>query len=308
VVAAGDERGEPVSPRVLVLGGEGMLGHKMFQILRERFDNVLCTLWGHPSDKTFERVELLQRDTVIPGVDASDFSLLSKLLADLRPTKVVNCIGIVKQRREAHDAIPSITLNALLPHQLAKMAAGIGARLIHFSTDCVFTGSRGGYREEDPSDADDLYGRTKYLGEVSDPPALTLRTSIIGRELTNHASLLEWFLAQNGRSIKGFRKVLYSGLTTNRMAHLIGDLIEDHPDLHGLYQVAGPWISKHDLLCLAREAFGLDIEIVPDDEQVNDRTMCADRFFAATGYRTPSWPEMLAEVAADPTPYQSWAG
>jgi dTDP-4-dehydrorhamnose reductase len=292
--------------RVLVLGGEGMLGHKMFQILGGRFAETRCTMWGRPADEPYRRVELLQAGSVIPGVDAADFAALERLLADLRPSVVVNCIGIVKQRPEALNAITSITLNSLLPHRLAEMAGAIGARLIHFSTDCVFSGRKGSYGEDDVGDAEDLYGRSKLLGEVVVPPALTLRTSIIGRELANFASLLEWFLAQRGRTIKGFRRVLYSGVTTNQMAHLVGDLIEEHPNLTGLYQVAGPWISKYHLLCLAREAFDMDVEIVPDDAEVNDRTMLGERFLAATGYRPPSWEEMLAEVATDPTPYQSW--
>jgi dTDP-4-dehydrorhamnose reductase len=289
-----------------VLGGEGMLGHKVFQILGDRFPETHATLHGRPTDPAYERVDLLQRETVIPGVEAADFDGLEHLIQGLRPTVVVNCIGIVKQRAEAHDPIPSITLNSLLPHRLAATAASHGARLIHFSTDCVFSGRGGGYREDDPADAEDLYGRSKYLGEVSSPPALTLRTSIIGRELASFASLLEWFLAQEGKTIRGFRRVLYSGVTTNQMARLVGDVIERQPDLTGLYQVAGPWISKHDLLCLARDAFDLEVEIVPDDAEVNDRTMYGDRFTAATGWRAPSWQEMLAEVAVDPTPYQSW--
>jgi dTDP-4-dehydrorhamnose reductase len=289
-----------------VLGGEGMLGHKVFQILGARFPETHATLHGRPTDPAYERVDLLQRETVIPGVEAADFDGLERLIQGLRPTVVVNCIGIVKQRAEAHDPIPSITLNSLLPHRLAATAASHGARLIHFSTDCVFSGRQGGYREDDPADAEDLYGRSKYLGEVSSPPALTLRTSIIGRELASFASLLEWFLAQEGKTIRGFRRVLYSGVTTNQMARLVGDVIERQPDLTGLYQVAGPWISKHDLLCLARDAFDLEVEIVPDDAEVSDRTMYGDRFAAATGWRAPSWQEMLAEVAVDPTPYQSW--
>lgn len=292
--------------RVLVLGGEGMLGHKMFQVLGERFPDTNCTMRGRPDDEPYAKVELLQGPSVVAQVDATDFASLERLVTGLWPEVVVNCIGVVKQRPEAHDAIPSITLNSLLPHRLAAVAATIGARLIHFSTDCVFRGSKGAYREDDVSDAEDLYGRSKFLGEVTASPALTLRTSIIGRELCNFSSLLEWFLAQQGKTIKGFRRVLYSGITTNRMAHLVGDLIERHPGLAGLYQVAGPWVSKYDLLCRAREILGLDVEIIPDDTEVSDRTLCGDRFAAAAGFRAPSWEEMLAEVAADPTPYQSW--
>lgn len=292
--------------RVVVLGGEGMLGHKVFQILGRRFPGTRCTLRGRPDDAPFARVGLLHTDKVIPEVDAADLAVLDQLLTDLSPGTIVNCVGIVKQRPEAHDAVSSITLNSLLPHRLAAVAGKIGARLIHFSTDCVFSGRKGAYTEDDVSDAEDLYGRSKYLGEVAGPNALTLRTSIIGRELYNFASLLEWFLAQKGKTIKGFRRVMYSGVTTNLMAQLVGDLIEHHPTLTGLYQVAGPWISKHDLLCLAREAFKVDVEIVPDDVEVNDRTLRGDRFAAATGFAARAWEEMLAEVAADPTPYQSW--
>lgn len=292
--------------RVLVLGGEGMLGHKVLQVIGARFPETRATIRGRPTVMPYRGTALLQGDSIEAGVDATDFASLERLLADLEPTEVINCIGIVKQRPEAQDAIPSITLNSLLPHRLAVLAGSIGARVIHFSTDCVFSGRKGAYREDDVSDAEDLYGRTKFLGEVAGPSALTLRTSIIGRELYNCASLLEWFLAQEGKTIKGFRRVLYSGVTTNQMAHLVAELIEHHPTLTGLHQVAGPWISKHDLLCLAREAFGLDVEIVPDDTEVSDRTLCGDRFCAATEFVAPSWREMLAEVAADPTPYQSW--
>jgi len=292
--------------RILVLGGSGMLGHKMYQVLGSRFPDTHCTIHGPADDPALARIDLLQRDSVIPEVEVTNFDRLAALMKDLRPAVVVNCVGIVKQRDAAHDAIPSITVNALLPHHLATMCEKINARLIHFGTDCVFSGAKGAYTEDDPSDAQDLYGRTKFLGEVDGPSALTLRTSIIGRELTHHASLLEWFLAQSHGAVKGFRKALYAGLTTNRMAHLVGDIIEQHPDLTGLYHVAGPWISKYDLLHIIRDAFDLDITIIPDDSVVIDRTLNGDRFAAATGFQPPSWTEMVAEVASDPTPYESW--
>jgi dTDP-4-dehydrorhamnose reductase len=186
------------------------------------------------------------------------------------------------------------------------MCETIDARLIHFSTDCVFSGAEGAYTEDDPSDAQDMYGRTKFLGEVGGPAALTLRTSIIGRELTRRSSLLEWFLDQDGQKVKGYRRALYAGLTTNRMSHLVGDLIEHHPDLTGLFHVAGPWISKYDLLIQVRDAFGLSIEIDPDDEVAIDRTLDGSRFEAATGFCPPTWREMVTELANDPTPYESW--
>ena len=178
--------------------------------------------------------------------------------------------------------------------------------MIHFSTDCVFDGVKGAYEESDTSNATDLYGRTKYLGEVSSPGSLTLRSSIIGRELYNDTSLFEWFLAQEGKKIRGFAKAMYSGVTTVRMSNLVKDLILDHPDLSGMYHVSGPWISKYDLLLLARDIFELNIEIERDEDFDIDRTLVGDRFAADSGFAAPSWEEMLAELAADPTPYESW--
>jgi dTDP-4-dehydrorhamnose reductase len=291
---------------ILILGGSGMLGHKMFQVLGARFADISCTIRGKTSAAELRRVELFQSDSVIPEVDVTDVDRLAALLSDLTPDVVVNCVGIVKQRDTARDAIPSITVNSLLPHHLAAICETINARLIHFSTDCVFSGDKGAYTEDDPSDARDLYGRTKFLGEVHGPAALTLRTSMIGRELTHRSSLLEWFLAQDGQKVKGYRKALYAGLTTNRMAYLVGAIIEHHPDLTGLFHVAGPWIPKYDLLVQIRDAFGLSIEIESDDEVVIDRTLDGSRFAAATGFSPPTWQEMVTELANDPTPYESW--
>jgi dTDP-4-dehydrorhamnose reductase len=230
-----------------------------------------------------------------------DFAGVEKLLADLKPALLINCAGIVKQRPEAADAIPSITINALLPHRLAEWCNPWGGRLIHFSTDCVFSGNRGNYSEEAPSDATDLYGRSKFLGEVHAPNALTLRTSMIGRELKRHTSLLDWFLAQNHGRVRGFRRAIYSGVTTNHLAALVEHIIDRHARLTGLYQVAAAPISKYDLLVALREAYGLDIEIIPDDKEICDRSMRGDKLRQAIGYQAPAWPDLIAQLAQDHT-------
>src|ERR1017187_10642545 len=263
--------------RVMVLGGAGMLGHKMFQVVQERLAGTFCTVREDIRKPPFGRVELLQGDDVIPGVDVTDFAALEAILSAFRPEFVVNCVGVIKQRAEAVSPIPSITINSLLPHKLAQMAARWGGRVVHFSTDCVFSGRRGEYTEEDHSDAEDLYGRTKLLGEVTVANALTLRTSIIGRELTEHRSLLDWFLAQNHKTVRGYRNVIYSGVTTNHLADLVASIIQDHHGLNGLYQVASAPISKYDLLRLLREAFQLDVQIEPDDLEKSNRSMKCDR-------------------------------
>jgi len=283
-----------------------MLGHKMLQKLGERFDGVAGLMHGQADSPRFRHVPFLRSQRLVEGADAADWERLHAILRQMRPACIVNCIGIIKQREEAHAAIPSLLINSLLPHRLAEASMEWGGRLIHFSTDCVFSGKRGGYCEEDPSDALDLYGRTKFLGEVAGGNTLTLRTSIIGRELAGFRSLLEWFLAQRGSTVQGYRAALYSGVTTNYLAGLVARIIQFHPGLTGLYHVAGPAISKYDLLCLIRDTFQLDIGIQPVEGEVCDRTLRADRFLAATGYVCPDWPELIAELHQDPTPYASW--
>jgi dTDP-4-dehydrorhamnose reductase len=291
--------------RIVVTGGAGMLGHKLFLRLAEKFPEVYCTIREDPNAEPVCRVPLLQGPKVIQGVNAADFEALQRTLRALRPDYVVNCVGIIKQRGEARSAIPSILINSLLPHKLAQMAAEWGGRVIHFSTDCVFSGKRGGYVETDDSDADDLYGKSKFLGEVAGENGLTLRTSIIGRELVEHRSLLDWFLSQNHRKVRGFRRVIYSGVTTNYMADVVANVINNYPKLHGLYQVVSDPISKYDLLSLLRDAYGLDIDIEAEDQTISDRSMKGDKLRSAIGHQTPPWPELVRQLAEDPTPYES---
>ena len=292
--------------KIVVLGATGMLGHKMFQKLNARFGDVTGFAYEDVRQPPFDKVDLLQGLEMVTGVNASDFQTLEKKLAAIRPDYIVNCIGIIKQRETASAYIPCIELNALLPHKLAAFAQEWGGRIIHFSTDCVFDGKGGGYAEGDFSDAEDLYGKSKLLGEVQCDNALTLRTSIIGRELTSHKSLLDWVLSQNGKTVKGFKNVIYSGVTTNQIAEVVAMIISKFPELSGLYQVVADPISKYDLLCLIRDAFKLDMEVLPETETVSDRSMKGNKLKVATGYVSPPWPELIANLATDPTPYAEW--
>ncbi len=291
---------------ILILGGTGMLGHKLFQHLRKEFAGTYCTIRGSINEPLIRSIDLFQSGGVIENCDVGEFRKLEILLLESRPRVVINCIGIVKQRAEANRAVPSIAVNALFPHQLADVCGRWGGKLIHFSTDCVFSGRRGGYLENDFPDAEDLYGRTKALGEIADGTALTLRTSIIGRELAHSESLLEWFLRQDHGRVSGFTRAMYSGVTTNYMARVVARLIEASPIPSGLYQVASETISKFDLLCLLREAYRIDVEISPDPNFDCDRSMKGDKFEKVTGQRCPTWPELAAELANDDTPYDKW--
>lgn len=295
--------------KILVLGANGMLGHKVFQLLRERFPETYGTIRGCTTDPAISRIDLFQHGHIIEELDATDFPALEGFLQMRRPEFVINCVGIVKQRAAAEDAIQSITINSLLPHYLVRICSAWGGRVIHISTDCVFNGKHGGgygYTEEDPADAEDLYGRSKRMGEVTDDNALTLRTSVIGRELANYTSLLEWFLSQNHSQVHGFRRAFYSGVTTNHLAEVIANIIEFHPTLSGLYHVASQAIPKYKLLHLIREAFHMYIEIAPDESFFCNRSLNGDKFREATGYVCPSWPDLIEQLANDPTPYHDW--
>jgi dTDP-4-dehydrorhamnose reductase len=288
-----------MNEKVLVLGGAGMLGHKIVQTLGQRFD-----VWA-----TFREAappELLAADRAVRGVDATEFDTVDRALREVRPGVVVNCIGVVKQRAEAHDPVLSITINSLLPHRLARICGELGARVIHISTDCVFTGRKGSYLESDTPDAEDLYGRTKLLGEVEGEGALTLRTSIIGRELRSTTGLVEWFLSNRGGAVDGYTEAIFSGLTTLALSRLIADVIERHQDLSGLYHVAADPISKYDLLVLLDQAFHTNAMITPSTALRIDRSLDATRFRQATGWRPESWAAMVTGLAQDPTPYDRW--
>lgn len=291
--------------RILVLGGGGMLGHKMFQTLSRRFANTWCTLRARRSDPPWCNLALYQSPQVFEGVDAADDRSLSSFLREIRPAVIVNAVGAIKQRPEAQDPIGSITINALLPHRLGALAQEWGGRLIHFSTDCVFSGNLGQYTEASTPDATDLYGRTKHLGEVATENALTLRTSFIGREWQHRDSLLEWFLSQNHGRVKGFTRVWWSGVTTNHLADVVVDLIEHHPRLSGIYQLSSGRISKYDLLVRLRDGLGLDIGVESDNSIQCDRSLDGSHFAAATGYHCPSWETLIAQIADDPTHYST---
>ena len=286
--------------RVLILGGSGMLGHKLAQSFPEHFDT-------HVSFRSVDAHALhLPGATAAKahfGVRADDIPSVDGVLAAVQPDVVVNCIGIVKQDAAAKDPIPSIAINSLFPHQVAAMCARNNVRLIHISTDCVFSGRGGNYRENDSPDADDLYGRTKLLGEVTEYDSLTIRTSIIGRELRSRYGLLEWFLAQNGKTIRGFTRAIFSGFTTRALAQVLGDIIERRPALRGLWHVASVPISKFDLLSLIKSVYDVKIAIEPDAAFVCDRSLNGDRFREATGFTPPSWPDMIRDMHDDSTPY-----
>lgn len=279
--------------KVLVLGVSGMLGNAVFRLFAESAEHEV---YGSArSGSVRHAFEPALAKNIVVGTDVDNADSLALLFATVKPQIVVNCIGLIKQLAEANDPLQAIPINALLPHRLARLCDIAGARLVHVSTDCVFSGRKGNYRETDPSDAKDLYGRSKYLGEVDYPHAITLRTSIIGHELNSTNGLVGWFLAQQG-PINGFTKAIFSGFPTIELAHIIRDVVLPQPQLSGLYHVAAAPISKHDLLKLVAQVYGKSIVIVPEDQFILDRSLNADKFKTASGYTPPSWPALVEKM------------
>ena len=272
-----------------------MLGHQLLKSWQNRHD-VRVTVRG-PLEN-YARYGLFHRGNTIDSVDVCHTDRLREVIDSFRPEAVVNCTGVIKQRAAASLAVPSIQINALVPHQLQLLCGDAGARLIQLSTDCVFNGKRGGYLQTDPPDATDLYGRSKALGELTSPGTLTIRSSIIGLELSEHQSLIEWFLAQHG-AIRGFTSAIYSGVTTAEMARILEFVLTRQPELHGLWQVAAEPINKYELLSSLSAKLGRqDLTITPDDSFHCDRSLDGTEFARQTGYRVPAWPDMLDELAA----------
>lgn len=289
--------------RVLILGASGMLGHKLWQT----FSGELDTYAGvRRSCQAYAKYDLFDPDRLVDCLNIQDFDTCIRAFGRVKPDVVINCIGIIKQVSGVTPAVDFVRVNALFPHQLAELCAVSGTRLIHFSTDCVFSGRQGRYTEEDIPDPIDTYGRSKLLGEVTGDYCLTLRTSMLGRELERSISLLEWFLNQPDQRIKGYTRAIFNGLTTCALAKIVLEVVTRWPDLTGLYHVSAPAVSKYDLLMRVREAFRVKTLIEPFDKIQVDRSLDSSRFQRQTGIVIPGWDEMIQGLVSDRTPYRDW--
>jgi dTDP-4-dehydrorhamnose reductase len=275
---------------VLVLGASGMLGNATLRYFaRSPGFSVVGTV---RSSGAMNLLPKALHDHIIGGVDVDDTDSLRQLFVRARPDVVINCVGLVKQLAGGGDPLAAIPINSLLPHRLVRLCKQAGARLVHVSTDCVFAGTKGMYREDDVADASDLYGRSKLLGEVDYPQAVTLRTSIIGPELNSAHGLVSWFLSQRGR-VKGFTRAIFSGLPTVELARVMRDFVIPRADLRGVYHVSAAPINKFELLSLIANIYGISIDIVPDDALFIDRSLDSTRFRRLTGYDSPAWADLV---------------
>ncbi len=280
--------------RILILGVTGMLGHTLFKEMNKNTD---LEVFGTTRNKNglenyFTDDEMIK---IRGNVDADNFETVIRAIASVQPTIIINCIGIIKQLPISKDPLTAITVNAQLPHRISLVARSANARFIHISTDCVFNGKKGNYTEKDHSNAEDLYGRTKFLGEVAYPHCVTLRTSIIGHELKTNYSLVDWFMSQQN-DVNGFTKAIYSGFPTIEIVNIISNYVIPNKNLTGLYHVSSDPISKFDLLNILKEIYKKDININPFSDFVLDRSMNSDKFKIATEYVAPSWNQLIENM------------
>jgi dTDP-4-dehydrorhamnose reductase len=280
--------------KILILGANGMLGHVLYKELSNNTNySVFGTVRSKQAISRFYSKEEL--NCIIDGINAYDFQNIQRAIDSTEPTIIINCIGLIKQKLKSNDYISSIFINSLLPHKIIQYIRTCNIRFIHFSTDCVFNGRAGFYKEESISNAEDIYGRTKYLGEISFKNSLTLRTSIIGHELHTKTGLLEWFLSQSDK-IHGYKRAVFNGFPTIEIANIIGKIIIPKKGLEGLYHVASKPINKFDLLKLISFYYNKDILIKLDDKVIIDRSLNSERFYSETGYKPPDWEILIQRM------------
>lgn len=280
-----------------------MLGHKLVQVWKDKFD-VWATVRGN--FENYKKYKIFDKPKTLENVDVRNPKTVEVIVEKIRPDVIINAVGIIKQINDSKNIVKLLNINSIFPHQLEEIAEKYDARLICISTDCVFNGKKGNYTEDDVSDAEDLYGKSKYLGEVIRENCLTLRTSIIGRELRTAHSLVEWFLSSKGKEVKGFVNAIYSGFPTIYLAEILENIIINFRNLSGLYHVSSQSINKFELLQLIKEAYKIDIEMERFEDFYIDRSLDSSKFRKATGFEPPDWKKMIQMMADDPTPYDDW--
>lgn len=282
--------------KILVVGISGMLGHKIFlELQKNRNLKVFGMLRNiHNYKKAFAE----NTDGLIDGIHVENIENIDKHIGLIKPNYIINCIGVIKQNNAINKHLEVIKINSSFPHQLAALCTKHNSKLIHFSTDCVFSGNTGMYRESDMEDARDLYGRSKLIGEIDYDSHLTLRTSMIGHELKTKSSLLEWFLDQKG-SINGFSKAIFSGLPTITIARVLEKIITNHSNLEGVYHLAADPINKYDLLHLVKKIYSFDIQIKMEKNFLINRSLNSSRFFEDTKIVIPAWENLIKEMHQD---------
>lgn len=294
--------------KILILGASGMLGHQMWRKLNRWSETSRAQVFGtvRKNKDHYKKLGLPQTQNLIDGVDVADFKKLNLLLDEVKPTVVINCVGLTLRKKDLGDIEKCYHLNAMLPQFVGQWCNTHKAKLFHFSTDCVFDGKKGAaYAESDLPTAFDHYGISKYLGEAQTGVNLTMRLSIVGRELENRTELFEWIFAQANGSANGFSSAKYTGLTTGFVANEVIRVLENYPELSGLYQVSSEVITKYEIMDKLNKKFNLGIQIEKNGDYVVDKSLDCSRYQKATGFVQPSWNQMIDDLYLDREFYEN---
>ena len=283
--------------RILILGADGMIGHKIAQSL-EDFELILASRKSISS----KSIGIINGKMVLHNLITDSLDLL---LDNTTPDIIINCAGITTRRGVEDNIVNTELLNSDLPHKLDSWANLNSKKLIHFSTDCVFSGNRGNYLDNDFADAEDIYGKSKALGEVNSPNTLTIRCSMIGRELYNFTELFEWLKKNKNKKIEGYSKVFYSGITTVRMGKILNQILNKNLNLSGIYNISSTPISKFDLLVKLSNAFNLNVDIKQNKNNKSNKVLISEKFTEITGIYPPNWDDLISEFKDDCEKYKS---
>jgi dTDP-4-dehydrorhamnose reductase len=282
--------------RILILGADGMIGHKIAQSL-EDFELILASRKSISS----KSIGIINGKMVLHNLITDSLDLL---LDNTTPDIIINCAGITTRRGVEDNIVNTELLNSDLPHKLDSWANLNSKKLIHFSTDCVFSGNRGNYLDNDFADAEDIYGKSKALGEVNSPNTLTIRCSMIGRELYNFTELFEWLKKNKNKKIEGYSKVFYSGITTVRMGKILNQILNKNLNLSGIYNISSTPISKFDLLVKLSKAFNLNVDIKQNKNNKSNKVLISEKFTEITGIYPPNWDDLISEFEEDCNKYK----
>ena len=282
--------------KILILGADGMIGHKIAHSL-EDFELILASRKSISS----KSIGIINGKMVLHNLITDSLDLL---LDNTTPDIIINCAGITTRRGVEDNIVNTELLNSELPHKLDSWASLNSKKLIHFSTDCVFSGNRGNYQDDDFADADDIYGKSKALGEVNSPNTLTIRCSMIGRELYNFTELFEWLKKNKNKKIEGYSKVFYSGITTVRMGKILNQILNKNLNLSGVYNISSTPISKFDLLVKLSNAFNLNVDIKQNKNNKSNKVLISEKFTEITGIYPPNWDDLISEFKEDCNKYK----
>ena len=282
--------------KVLIIGGNGMIGSELLRSLKLFNKNLEVKATLRNKLNHYDIYLIYNNKDCFFKINVFEIDNIKDLIKLYKPNVIINCVGVTKQKINDFSLDKVKYINSNFPHKLYKLCNKESIRLIHLSTDCVFSGNRGEYKFNDIADAKDIYGQTKKEGEIIHDNSLTIRKSTIGYEMNKPHGLLEWFLCQKN-DVLGFKNAIFTGVSTIELSKFISHIICKHQELSGLLHLRGPKIDKYSLLKKIKYFFNLDhINLKVDEKYICDRSLNEDRLLSKLNYSIPCWDTMIKDL------------